>query len=476
MKVIRNYLYNAGYQLLILVVPFVTVPYIARVLGPSGVGINSYTNSLVMYFFLLGALGTSVYGNREIAYHRDNLEERTRIFWEIEILQIITMMGALVLFIIFIAFQSHYQFYFVLQSIWIVAGIFDISWLFMGMEDFKKTVTRNALVKIASLMAIFIFVQAKSDVGKYIFILGLAQLLGNLTLWPYVRDVVGKPNINFRAVFSHLRPTVMLFIPQIATQVYLQLNKTMLGQFDSVTASGYYDYADKLVKMILAVITATGTVMLPHMSNLAAKGDVKRLNKLLYKSFDFSGVLAIPLMFGLAAVATGMVPWYYGPKFDIVSTLIIIEAPVTVLIGWSNVIGLQYLMPLKRVKTYTLSVTYGAFTNIIINIPLILMFGVVGATIATVISEVVVTFYQLVVVRNLINYHHLFSETWKYVVSGLIMFIPVYFMNVSMKVSGISLIVQVAIGAAIYFGSLWLLNAQILRDGCALVKARRASK
>ncbi|MDM7552471.1 flippase [Levilactobacillus brevis] len=476
MKVIRNYLYNAGYQLLILVVPFVTVPYIARVLGPSGVGINSYTNSLVMYFFLLGALGTSVYGNREIAYHRDNLEERTRIFWEIEILQIITMMGALVLFIIFIAFQSHYQFYFVLQSIWIVAGIFDISWLFMGMEDFKKTVTRNALVKIASLMAIFIFVQAKSDVGKYIFILGLAQLLGNLTLWPYVRDVVGKPNINFRAVFSHLRPTVMLFIPQIATQVYLQLNKTMLGQFDSVTASGYYDYADKLVKMILAVITATGTVMLPHMSNLAAKGDVKRLNKLLYKSFDFSGVLAIPLMFGLAAVATGMVPWYYGPKFDIVSTLIIIEAPVTVLIGWSNVIGLQYLMPLKRVKTYTLSVTYGAFTNIIINIPLVLMFGVVGATIATVISEVVVTFYQLVVVRNLINYHHLFSETWKYVVSGLIMFIPVYFMNVSMKVSGISLIVQIAIGAAIYFGSLWLLNAQILRDGCALVKARRASK
>ncbi|PTM21428.1 flippase [Lactobacillus sp. PFC-70] len=475
MKVIRNYLYNAGYQLLILIVPFFTVPYIARVLGPEGVGINSYTNSLVMYFFLLGSLGTAVYGNREIAYHRDNFEERTRTFWEIEFLQIVTVFIAYVLFLIFVSAQTRYQTYFMLQSVLLIAGAFDISWLFMGLEDFKKTVLRNALVKVASLIAIFVFIRTRNDVGKYILILSLAQLLGNLTLWPYVHKVVGKPHVSYKGIIRHLKPTIVLFVPQIATQVYLQLNKTMLGQFDSVTASGYYDYADKLVKMVLAVITATGTVMLPHMSNLAAKGKMHKLNGLLYRSFNFSSVLAIPLMFGLAAVATAVVPWYYGPNFDVVSILITIEAPVTVLIGWSNVIGLQYLMPLKKVRTFTLSVVYGALVNAIINIPMIMKWGVAGATVATVVSEIVVTGYQLIAIRGMVRYSALFSETWKYLLASVIMFAPVYLMNITMEATVINFAIQIMVGTFIYFLVLWTLHPQILSEGMRLLKARKKS-
>lgn len=159
MKVIRNYLYNAGYQVLNLLVPFITVPYIARILGPRGVGINSYTNSIITYFLLLGTLGITMYGNREIAYHRDNLEERSRIFWEIEFLQIITISFSYLLFLIFNSFQVQYKIYFLLQSIWIVSGAVNISWLFMGLEDFKKTVLRNILVKVVSLISIFLFVR-----------------------------------------------------------------------------------------------------------------------------------------------------------------------------------------------------------------------------------------------------------------------------------------------------------------------------
>ncbi|MCG0601703.1 flippase [Lactiplantibacillus plantarum] len=165
MKVVRNYLYNAGYQLLNLIVPFITVPYIARVLGPEGVGINSYTNSIITYFLLIGTLGITVYGNREIAYHRDNVNERSKIFWEIELLQLMTIVFAYILFLGFDFFQTKYRTYFLLQSLWIVAGAFDISWLFMGMEDFKKTVLRNTLVKLVSLAAIFMFVKNAGDVG-----------------------------------------------------------------------------------------------------------------------------------------------------------------------------------------------------------------------------------------------------------------------------------------------------------------------
>lgn len=469
MKVIRNYLYNAGYQLLNLVVPFITVPYIARVLGPEGVGINSYTNSIITYFLLLGTLGITVYGNREIAYHRDNIEERTKIFWEVELLQILTITVSYLVFLAFVFFQTKYKTYFFLQSLWIIAGALDISWLFMGLEDFKKTVLRNTLVKLASLAAIFIFVKTSNDVGIYILILGLAQLLGNLTLWPYLPRVIKRPQFKTLNVFRHLGPTTVLFIPQIATQVYLQLNKTMLGSLNSVAASGYYDYADKLIKMVLAVITATGTVMLPHMSNLAAKGDMRKLNASLYKSFKFVSFLAIPLMFGIAATATGLAPWYYGEKFAIVGKLIIIEAPVAVLIGWSNVIGLQYLMPLRRVKEYTKSVTYGAIVNIAINIPLILWLGVGGATVATVVSELVVTGYQFWVVRDDIRFHKLFSGVWEYFFAALLMFIVVYMLNINMSVSIISITSQVIEGMLIYFGILAIFNSDILLEGLQLI-------
>lgn len=473
MKVVRNYLYNAGYQLLNLIVPFITVPYIARVLGPEGVGINSYTNSIITYFLLIGTLGITVYGNREIAYHRDNVNERSKIFWEIELLQLMTIVFAYILFLGFDFFQTKYRTYFLLQSLWIVAGAFDISWLFMGMEDFKKTVLRNTLVKLVSLAAIFMFVKNAGDVGVYIFILGIAQVLGNLTLWPYLPRVVNFPKFSNLNIWRHLGPTTMLFIPQIATQVYLQLNKTMLGQFDSVVASGYYDYADKLVKMALAVITATGTVMLPHMSNLAAKGDMKRFDNALYKSFSFVSFLAVPLAFGIAAVATTLAPWYYGDKFSVVGQLIIIEAPVAVLIGWSNVIGLQYLMPLKRVKDYTKSVTYGAVINILINVPLILTMGAGGATLATVIAEVAVTGYQFWVVRHNIHFGRLFKDTEKYFIAAIVMFVVVYALNGRMIISIGSLIGQIVEGILVYIGILMVLNTDILTDGLQLLRKKR---
>ena len=100
--------------------------------------------------------------------------------------------------------------------------------------------------------------------------------------------------------FKHFMPTVALFIPQAAIQVYVQLNKTMLGIFVGTTASGFYQYSDNLVKMIMTIVTATGTVMLPHVSNAFAKGDHKKVNELLNNSFDFVSFIAIPMAFGLS--------------------------------------------------------------------------------------------------------------------------------------------------------------------------------
>lgn len=463
MKIVKNYLYNVGYNILILLTPLLTVPYISRVLGPTGVGINATTNSVITYFLLAGTVGITIYGNREIAFIREDFEKRSQVFWEIELLQITTIGLAYLAFCIFLFFQNQLKMYFFYQSFLIIAGAFDISWFFMGLEDFKKTVLRNILVKIISLFAIFVLVKTKNDVGIYILILSLSQLLGNVTLWPYLNRIVRVPKIATLHIFKHLKPSLSLFIPQVAITIYLAVNKTMLWQLDNVTASGYYDYSDKLIKLVLAIVTSTGTVMLPHIANLYARKKMKQVKEYLYISFDFVLFIAIPMCFGIAALATSLAPWFFGSEFTMVNKLLMIEAPVIILIGLSNVIGQQYLLPTKQTRTYTVSVVLGAVTNIVINIPLILKYGVYGAMIATLLSELTVTSYQLIKVRTALKLSKLFANVGKYMFAAVIMFMQVYVLNICVKISAISLFFQIIIGLLIYIGMICILQPSILQ-------------
>ncbi|PRO86207.1 flippase [Lactiplantibacillus pentosus] len=469
MKIIRNYLYNASYQVLILLTPLITVPYVARVLGPTGVGVYSYTNSIITYFVLIGTLGITVYGNQQIAFHRDNIVERSKTFWEIELLQAINVGITFLGFGIFLILDHRYRLFMVFQSCQLLAGAFDVSWFFMGIEDFKKTVFRNTLVKLATLAAIFIFVRTQSDLGLYILILALSQLIGNFTLWPYLKARLVSIKFKDLKIWHHYVPALMLFVPQAANLVYQQVNKTMLGNLDTVNSVAYFDYADKLIKTVLAVVTATGIVMLPHMANLHAKGKNETIKKYLYKSFEFVSMIALPLGFGIAGIATTLAPIYFGQDFSISGQLLIIEAPVILLIGWSNVIGQQYMMPTEQIPKYTKSVIIGAVVNVLLNVPLIQYLGASGAPIATVAAELAVTVYQLFVVRKQIKINLLFADFWKYLLSASAMFIVVYWLNVSMSMSITNLIVQIIEGMIIYLGMLLVFQPNLVVEGKSLM-------
>lgn len=477
MKVIKNYIYNMGYQVLVLITPLLTVPYVARVLGAQGVGINSYTNSWVTFFLLLGQMGISLYGNREIAYHRDNRQERSKIFWEVELLQGITICIAYVIFLVFLFEFSHeYRTYFIIQSLLIIAGGLDVSWYFMGMEDFKKTVFRNMVIKIASIALIFTLVKQPTDLGKYIFLLGMSQVVGNLTLWPYLKQSISFIKVFQLRPFSHFYPSLLLFIPTITTQVYLVVNRIMLGRLSDTVSVGQFDYADKITKIVLAVVTATGQVMLPHIAHKFADGDVKGIRQSLYNSFDFVTALSVPMMFGLAAISNKFAPWFLGADFASTAQIMAIESPVIVLIAWSNVTGTQYLMPVNRVKEYTISVTIGAIANIIFNLFLIEAYDANGAALATVISEFVVTGMQIYFIRTTIKRRQLFRYTWKYLLSGALMFIVVYRLNGIMNMSIQNLIAQMFLGILIYLGGLLIFKAPILYQAKELLKNRIQKK
>ncbi|MBT8901697.1 flippase [Lactobacillus delbrueckii subsp. bulgaricus] len=474
MRVVKNYLYNVGYQVLAIIVPLITSYYVSRVLSPEGVGANAFTNSIIQYFMLLANIGIGYYGNREIAYVRDNKQKMAATFWEIQIVKTVMTVVAYLSFVVFMAFYSGNKTYMWAQSINLLAVAFDISWLYQGLEDFKRTVLRNTFVKITSMIAIFIFIKSPKDVALYIIVLALSTLLGNLTLWPHAVNNYGHVDRGTKlSPWRHFVPTVTMFVPQIATQLYVQLNRTMLGLMVDQKASGFYQYSDNLIKLILAFVTATGTVMLPHVANAFAQHDMEKVHKMLYKSFDFVSALAYPMMFGIAGVSMTLAPLYYSSKYAPVGPAMLIESIVILMIGWSNVIGTQYLLPVNRVKDFTTSVTVGAVVNIIMNFPLIHLWGLNGAMWSTVLSEISVTAYQLFVVRKSLDIRKMFAGSWKYLLSGIVMFVPVFWLNTHMKVSWLWMLVEVAAGIVIYVGMVLLLRAPVLDQLKELLAARR---
>ena len=477
MKVIKNYLYNAGYQILNMIIPLITVPYISRGLGAHDVGINEYTNSWVTFFYLMGQMGITLYGNREVAYHRDDLYERSRTFWGVEALQLMTITFSFIVYIVAVFFFSTtFKEYFLLQAIWIIATGVDISWYFMGLEEFRITVLRNTLVKFASLILIFTVVKTSADLGKYILILGGAQLVGNLTLWPYLKGNIVWVKMSKWHPLKHFYPSLLLFIPTITTQVYLVLNRLMLGRMSTQSDLGNFGQSDKIVKFVLAVVTATGTVMLPHVANKFAKGDIKGVRNSLYSSFNFVSAISIPMMFGLMAISKKFGPWFLGDQFVLSGQIIFLEAPIIVFIAWSNVTGTQYLMPINRVKDYTTSVTIGAVSNIIFNFVLIAKWGASGAAIATVGSEFLVTLAQLIMIRHTISRRRLFNGVWKYAFSGLVMYIVVSRMSQIMKMNVINLTFQVVIGVIIYLTAIVITKAPILDQIVNFIKFKNEER
>lgn len=473
MKVVRNYLYNAGYQILALIIPLITAPYISRTLKPHGVGIYADTNAWIQWFVLIASIGIALYGNREIAYVRDDKEKMSRTFWEIQIVKLVMTLVAYIALVIFLQIYTKYTWYIWVQSINILAATLDISWLYMGLEDFKRTVIRNTGVKILSLALILTFVKTPNDVALYIFLTGFSILLGNLTLWPRLRIILTRVKLSSLRPLRHLKPSLALFVPQIATQIYLILNKNMLGIIVNSTAVGYYNNSDNLVKMVLALVTATGTVMLPHVASEFAKGNKEAINEMLYSSFDFVSFLSVAMAFGLAAVGLHGVPYFYGEGFAPVGPAIMIESAVIVIIGWSNAIGIQYLLPTDRVKEFSTSVIIGAVVNFILNFPLMELWGLRGAMVSTVLSEAMVTGYQFWTIRNDIEYKRLFTNIWKYLLSGLIMFIPVSWLDRNLHTGVFSILLEVVVGILVYLLMILILKPTILTKTKSLLKNRK---
>src|SRR5699024_5021580 len=246
-KLKTNFLYNSFYQVLLIITPLISAPYISRVLGPANTGIYSYTYSIVQYFVLLTMLGLKNYGNRTVAYNRNDKAQLSKTFWEIYSLQLITSFVMILFYLSFVfLIADEYQVIFSIQSFYLLAALLDISWFFFGVEEFKIPTIRSSLVRIIALILIFVLVKERSDLALYCFIMALGMFIGNVTFWPFLPRFVDFYRPQIKAVFRHLKPNLMLFVPVLAVSVYNLLDIVMLGSFSTMTETGFFQNAEKI--------------------------------------------------------------------------------------------------------------------------------------------------------------------------------------------------------------------------------------
>ena len=451
-SITKNYLYNVAYQILAMVIPLITTPYISRVLGAENIGIYSYTLSISAFFILFGSLGIALYGQREIAYVQNDKKKYSYTFWEILILRCITMTISLIIFYFtFAVGNNEYNLYYKILLLELIGNMIDISWFFQGLEEFKKTVLRNTLVKLISLALIFILVKTKNDLPIYFVIYVLSVILGNLSLWFYLPKYLAKIKFSELKIFRHLKTTIELFIPQIATQVYTVLDRTMIGTIITDKSEvGYYEQANKIVRMLLTVITSLGTVMLPRIASTYAKGEEDKVNEYMKESFDLVFMLAFPLIFGVISASDAFVPFFFGDGYEKVAVLMKVISPIVLLVGLGSEIGIQYLLPTKRQKEYSTSVILGAVINVIMNSLLIPKFGAIGASIGTVFSETAVSGSQIYFTRKNFDYKKIIKSTKNYIIASLVMFVCLLITRHFITSNVASVFAQFVVGVLVY--------------------------
>lgn len=458
----KNYIFNLSYQILLLITPLITTPYVSRVLGAHGIGVVSYTESIVSYFVLAATMGITTYGQREVSYVQDSVEKRSKLFWNTKVLQLITSIIAILIFVFYSLTRSD-KLMFLIFSLNIVAVLFDITWFFQGMEEFGKIVFRNVAFKLINIIYIFTLIKSENDIYLYALGMCLFTVISNISLWFYLPKYVCKLEIKELHPFKELRVVISLFIPTIAISIYTVLDKTMIGAItQDAFENGYYEQALKISRMVLTVVTSLGTVMIPRIGYYFEQKNLEEVKRLMYRGYRFVWFLGIPLCFGLIMVSANFVPWFFGDGFDKVVPLLRILSFLILAIGINNVTGMQYLVPAKRQNLFTLTVIIGAATNFFMNLILIRYFQSLGAAIASVTAEIVIAFVQLIIVRKELSPGRVLKEGINYYIAGAIMAIVLYFIGDVFNSSIIHTAIMVVAGVVVYITSLLVLKDEFL--------------
>lgn len=465
-KIVKNYIYNVLFQMLVMFIPLILSPFLVRTLGAEQLGVYSFVTSTANVVVTIGLLGTYNYGCRQIAYWRDDQEHIKSIYAEITTLRVILGLAITIVYAILILIEQEYRLFFVGYYTWVLSMIIDQSWLFVGMEDMKPTVVKNAAIKIITLVLIFMFVRDTEDLILYVLFMGGCSLLANIVLVIQTKRFGLKIFFRTNDIKNHLKSSLAFFWPQVASLLYLQVDKVMIRYLaPTIKEVSYYDYGEKIVTIPLTFITVLSTVMMPRIANEVAKKNDSAVKNLLNNAASFSLMMAIPMMFGLAICASDLIPWYLGADYSLSIYVIVAVSPIVVMNSLAGISGNQYFVATNQMGIVLKAYISAAIANICINAILIPRMGCVGAGVATTIAatcSVVVQYYYM---NKQIGIMVFVKSAILYFIKSIPMIIAVFCTVKMLPATYLSSIIEVIVGVSVYGATLVITkdsNIQVL--------------
>lgn len=474
----KNYFYNILYEVFRIIVPLLTTPYISRVLGADGVGTYTLAHTYVQYFILFAGLGFATYAARELAYVRDDYNLFKKTFIEISLSRLFLSLIAIVIYvIIFYVYEWKDDISYKFCLIYLIASVFDVSYYFKAIENFRTVAVRNIFIKFFAMILVFVFVKTQDQVWLYTMILALSEFVGQAIMLKELDwDLFKSFTIDKQNIVKHFKGSLALFIPSLAIQVYTMLDKVMLGEICGEIQTGYYENAQKMVRLASTVASAMVSVVVPRMAYYFANNHGDQFKKQLQQIFSYVSFLVFPMCFGLAGVASSFSEWYYGSSFVGIEILVMAGAPLIISLGWSNVLGNMVLISTNNQKYYTIAVYSGAISNVVLNFALIPRFASLGATLASVAAEFVGMLIMLYFSNKIIIIGDCFSDIFYYLLASIIMLITILIVGKYIEHNIFGTLVQVFVGLLIYLLLMIIIHNKVLFQMIELVIKRKKAK
>lgn len=398
-----NFIMNSILTMSSFIFPVITFPYVSRILLPEGTGKVAFATSLISYFSMFAQLGIPTYGIRACAKVRDNRNELSKTVHELLIVNLgmcVISYVALFMALRYVPRLAEDKSLYVIMSFTIVLTSIGMEWLYKALEQYTYITCRSVIFKFIALIAMFLLVHEKSDYiiygGITIFASSASSVLNLINAHKYI-DLKPIENYNFK---QHLKPICIFFAMACATTIYTNLDNVMLGFMATDMDVGYYNAAVKIKGILVAVVTSLGTVLLPRASYYVENGIMDEFTRITNKALAFVGLVSTPLMIYFILFAKETVFFLSGKEYAGAIIPMQVIMPTILLIGITNVLGIQVLIPLGKEKIVLYSEVIGAIVDVIINMMLIPKLASTGAAIGTVIAELAVLIVQYSVLRN----------------------------------------------------------------------------
>lgn len=474
-SLLNNSLYNMLYKGLNIIFPLVTVTYVSRILLPTGVGKVSYAQNIAQYFVTLAALGIPNYGIREIAKRREDEEDRSKTFSELFTINLIsTILFSLLYYTMITVFPTFRDDYFLSLVVGssIVLNVINVDWFYQGVEEYQYIAIRSGIVKLLSLIMVFVFIRKPEDMVIYAGINCLAVCGNNVLNILNLRKFDIKLSFRNLKLRPHMKPIFLLLASVISVELYTLLDTTMVGAICDDDSVAYYTNSMKLIKLLITFITAIGGVLLPRLSYYHMNNEEEKCSEVVSRVFSIMLFLFVPCQIGIFMLSDEMVRLLFGQAFAPAGTTLRIASFLICTLGFSNLFGTQVLLTYGKEKLLLMTTVGGAVSNVVLNSILIPVYAQNGAAFASVISETIVTLLSIILASRYIRLRLDKSYVFDMLVSAAALIMTILCVNALVDNYILKIMISVLCGGIIYLGINICAKNPILADLTAALKKK----